>query len=42
MEQSLVEHKNYIAELREKNIYQNMQHERVLDEVERDKEVWEA
>ena len=42
MEQSLVEHKNYISELRKENIYQNVQHERVLDEVERDKEVWEA
>ena len=38
MEQSLVEHKNYIAELREENIYQNVQHERVLDEAERD--IW--
>ena len=42
MEQSLVEHKNYIAELREKNIYQNVQHERVLDEAERDMEAWRA
>ena len=42
MEQSLVEHKNYIAELREENIYQNVQHERVLDEVERDMEAWRA
>ena len=42
MEQSLVEHKNYISELRKENIYQNMQHERVLSEVERDKEAWEA
>ena len=42
MEQSLVEHKNYIIELREKNIYQNVQNERVLGEVERDKEAWEA
>ena len=30
MEQSLVEQKNYINELREENIYQNVQHERVL------------
>ena len=29
MEQSLIEHKNYIAELQEENIYQNVQHERV-------------
>ena len=42
MEQSLVEHKNYISELREKNIYQNVQHKRVLGEVERDKEGWKA
>ena len=42
MEQSLVEHKNYIIELREENIYQNVQQERVLGEVERDKEAWEA
>ena len=42
MEQSLVEHKNYISELREENIYQNVQHERVLDEVERDKKAWET
>ena len=32
MEQSLVKHKNYISELREENIYQNVQHERILDE----------
>ena len=38
MEQSLVEHKNYVSELREENIYQNLQHERVFGEVERDKE----
>ena len=42
MEQSLVEHKNYISELREENIYQNVQYERVLEKVERDKEVREA
>ena len=41
MEQSLVEHKNYISELRDENIYQNVQYERVLDEVERNKEAWE-
>ena len=34
MEQSLVEHKNYITELGEEYIYQNVQHERVLGEVE--------
>ena len=42
MEQLLVEHKNYIIELRQENVYQNVQYERVLDEVERDKEAWEA
>ena len=42
MEQSLVEHKNYITELREENIYQNMQYERVLGEVERDMKAWRA
>ena len=36
MEQSLVEHKNYITELREENIYQSMQYERVLGKVKRD------
>ena len=40
MEQSLVEHKNYITELREENIYQNVQYERVLGEVESDMEAW--
>ena len=42
MEQSLVEHKNYITELREENIYQNVEYERVFGEVKRDKETWEA
>ena len=42
MEQSLVEHKNYMTELREENIYQNVQHERVLGEVERDMEAQTA
>ena len=42
MEQSLVEHKNYIIELRKENIYQSVQYERVLGEVEMDKEAWEA
>ena len=35
MEQSLIEHKNYISELREENIYQNVQDKRVLGEIER-------
>ena len=38
MERFLVEHKNYIIELREENIYQNVQYKRVLSEVEKDKE----
>ena len=42
MEQSLVEHKNYISELREENIYQNVQYESVLGDVERDKKAWKA
>ena len=42
MEQSLVEHKNYIVELQEENAYQNVQYERALDEVESDKEAWKA
>ena len=42
MKQSLVEHKNYIIELREENTYQSVQYERAFDEVERDKEAWEA
>ena len=42
MEQSLVEHKNYIAELWKENIYQNVQYKRVLGEAERDMEAWRA
>ena len=42
MEQSLIEHKNYIIELREENVYQSVQYERVFCKVERDKEAWEA
>ena len=42
MEQSLVEHKNYIIELWEENIYQNVQYESALGEVEKDKEAWKA
>ena len=38
IEQSLVEHKNYIIELWEENIYQRVQYERALGEVKRDKE----
>ena len=42
MEQSLVEHENYIVELREENAYQNVMYERALVEVERDREAWKA
>ena len=42
MEQSLVEHKNYIIELREENIYQSVQYEKALDEVETNKEARDA
>ena len=42
LEQSLVEHKNYIIELREENTYQSVQYEKTFGEVERDKEAWEA
>ena len=42
MEQSLVEHENYIIELREKNAYQNMMYKRALVEVERDRKAWKA
>ena len=40
MEQSLVEHENYIVELWEENAYQNMMYERALVEVKGDKEAW--
>ena len=42
MEQSLIEHENYIVELREENAYQNVMYERALIEVERDREAWKA
>ena len=42
MEQSLVEHENYIVELREENAYQNVMYERALVEVEEDKEAWKT
>ena len=42
MEQSLVEHENYIVELQEENAYQNVMYERALVEVEKDKEAWKA
>ena len=42
MERSLVEHKNYIAELQEENIYQNAHYVRVLSEVEGDMEAWKT
>ena len=34
MEQSLVEHENFIVELQKENVYQNVIHERALAEVE--------
>ena len=40
MEQSLVEHENYIAELQRVNAYQNVMYERALVEVEGDREAW--
>ena len=42
MEQSLIEHKNYIIELWEENIYQSVQYEMTFGKVERDKEAWKA
>ena len=42
MEQSLVEHENYIIELREENAYQNVMYDKALVEVEKDKEAWKA
>ena len=38
MEQSLVEHENYIVELQRENAYQNVMYERALVEVEGDRE----
>ena len=42
MEQSLVEHENYIAKLQRENAYQNVMYERALVELERDREAWKA
>ena len=42
MEQSLVEHRNYIIKLQEDNAYQNVQHQRAIGEVEWDMEAWRA
>ena len=42
MEQSLVEHENFIVELQRENAYQNVMHERALVEVEGDREAWKA
>ena len=42
MEQSLVEHENFIIELQRENAYQNVMHERALAEVEGDREAWKA
>ena len=42
MKQSVVEHENYIVELREENAYQNMMYERALVEVEGDRKAQKA
>ena len=42
MEQYLVEHENYIVELRKENAYENMMYERALIEVDGDREAWKA
>ena len=42
MEQSLVEHENFIVELQRENAYQNVMHERALSEVQGDREAWKA
>ena len=42
MEQSLVEHENFIIELQGENAYQNMMHERALAKVEGVREAWKA
>ena len=42
MEQSLVGHQNYIVQLQEDIVFQNVQHVRILGEVEWDKEAWKA
>ena len=42
MEQSVVEHENFIVELQRENAYQNVMHERALSEVEGDREAWKA
>ena len=38
MEQSLVEHENYIVELQRENAYHNVMYERALVEIEGDRE----
>ena len=42
MEQSLVEHENFIIELQRENAYQNVMHERALTEAEGDREAWKT
>ena len=42
MEQSLVEHENYITELQRENAYQNVMYESALIEVEGDREAWKT
>ena len=42
MEQSLVEHENFIIELQGENAYQNVMHERAFAEAEGDREAWKT
>ena len=42
MEQSLVEHENFIVELQKENAYQNVMHERAFAEVEGDRKAWKT
>ena len=42
MEQSLVEHENYIVELQKENAYQNVMYERAFVEVEGDRKAWKV
>ena len=42
MEQSLVEHENFIVELQRENAYQNVMYKRALIEIEGDREAWKA
>ena len=42
MEQSLVEHENYIVELQRESEYQNVMHARAIAEAEGDREAWKT